>query len=230
MKKIVCLDLDDTLIQTQESYEKVNERLVYLLQSKASISKEKILEILYEIDIEQIKTKGLSKDRFPNSWVETFKYFLGNQIFSEEAIYKEAANIFIEKIDLHSDAKHFLEKISQINQFNVWIVTHGDYEVQTKRIHDINLQWVDDVVISEHKDLALYQHLKSKTQGEIIMIGNSIRHDILPAIEAGLTGIHIKREKEWKYDSIHSHYEFPSFETLDYVWSHLFKGEETCQL
>ena len=30
--------------------------------------------------------------------------------------------------------------------------------------------------------------------------------DILPAIEAGLTGIHIKREKEWKYDSIHSHY------------------------
>lgn len=225
MEKIICLDLDDTLIQTQENYEKVNNRLVTLLQKEVSRPSKEIIERQCNIDINLIKTKGFSVDRFPFSWVQTFKYFLGSKLFSEDIIYKEAQKVFSNKINLHNDAKRFLEKIRNENQ-EVWIVTHGDISVQNKRIKDIELQWVDRIFISKHKNLELYQSLRSQTSSELIMIGNSVRHDIIPAIEAGLTGIHIQRQNVWKYDVEHSRHNFPSYNKLDDIWSHLF-GEES---
>jgi putative hydrolase of the HAD superfamily len=225
MEKIICLDLDDTLIQTQENYEKINNRLVALLQNEVFIPSEEIIETHCKIDIDLIKTKGFSKDRFPTSWVQTFKYFLGSKVFSEDIVYQEAQKIFSNKINLHKDAKRFLKNIRSKNQ-EVWIVTHGDFSVQNKRIKDIDLQWVDRIVISEHKNLEFYQSLKSNTSSELIMIGNSVRHDIIPAIEAGFTGIHIQRQNVWKYDVDQSNHNFLSYNSLDYIWYQLF-GEES---
>jgi putative hydrolase of the HAD superfamily len=222
MKKVVCLDLDDTLIQTQENYEKINNRLISLLQKEVAISRDEIMKVLNDIDIKSIRTKRFSKDRFPTSWVETFRYFLGDKRFSEESIYREAENIFRTTFELHSDAKSFLNKLSNNKQMSVWIVTHGDFEVQMKRINDVALGWVDRIVISEHKNFELYQKLKSEISDTPIMIGNSIRHDIIPAIQAGFIAIHIQRERVWDYDVCNSIYDFPSFGNLEEVWSYMF--------
>lgn len=216
MGKIICLDLDDTLIQTQESYEKINRNLIDLLQKNVSISSKEILEVQCNIDMDLIKTDGFSKDRFPTSWVKTFGFFLNQSLFSENHVYKEAHKIFSDKISLHEDAKRFLMKARNENCV-VWIVTHGDVKVQNKRIEDAGLQWVDRIVISDHKNLELYQSLKGQTSQELIMIGNSVRHDILPAIEAGFKAIHIQREMVWKYDISNSKHRFPSFKSLDHL-------------
>lgn len=216
MEKIICLDLDDTLIQTQESYEAINNKLVELLQKSVSVARNEIIETQCKIDIDLIETEGFSTERFPTSWVETFKFFLSCNFFSEDVVYTEAKKIFSNEINLHEDAKRFLAKTRNKEQA-VWIVTHGDFEVQNKRIRDANLQWVDRIIISEHKNLELYRNLKTQTSSELVMIGNSVRHDIIPAIEAGLKGIHIQRRNVWKYDISDFACDFPSYKSLDYI-------------
>lgn len=220
MPKTICLDLDDTLIQTQENYEKVNNKLIVLLQQERFIPNKEIMNKQSEIDISLIKTQGFSTNRFPTSWVQTFAHFLGNDFNFQDIVYTEAGKIFSNKIDLHEDAKRFLKTVKEMDQ-EVWIVTHGDYDIQNKRIEDTELQWVDKIIISEHKNLALYQNLRAQSSSKLIMIGNSVRHDILPAIEAGLIGIHIQRQYVWKYDVVEPDNTFLSYKSLDNILNYI---------
>ncbi|MED4128861.1 HAD family hydrolase [Shouchella miscanthi] len=227
MDKIICLDLDDTLIQTQECYYNTNNNLVTLLQKKKNLHREEILEKQSEIDISLISKKGFSPVRFPTSWVKTFKHFLNESYFCQEEIFNEAYKVFTNKIRLHNDAERFLNRIKE-SEFSVWIVTHGDLEIQNKRIKDINLDWVDKVIISRHKNIEMYEELKTDSHKPLVMIGNSVRHDIIPALEAGLEGIHIKRERVWQYDISNPNHSYRSFNSLDEIWNYITEEESLC--
>ncbi|MFS0593985.1 HAD family hydrolase [Cytobacillus horneckiae] len=218
MKKIICLDLDDTLIQTQEAYFSINNNILKVITEETSFPVNDISNYQLNLDINMIETMGFSPERYPLSWVKTYHNFsLEKKSYVEKQIYSEAKQIFSKKIELHNDAHKFLNNLKE-NDVEVWIVTHGDYNVQNKRMDDIHLDWVTKKIISDHKNYELYKSIKKNYSAELYMIGNSIPHDIEPARQAGFKAIHINRNFSWKYDQYSKLSDFPSCKTLGDIW------------
>lgn len=75
------------------------------------------------------------------------------------------------------------------------LVTKGDEQIQLHKLASSGLEWAfDDVIVVKEKNVELYRHLFGPSQAaspHAAMIGNSLKSDVLPAIEAGLFGIFV---------------------------------------
>ncbi len=74
------------------------------------------------------------------------------------------------------------------------LVTKGDPAAQRRKLESSGLSWAfSDVVIVKHKSADLYRALfgTPKRRAHAAMIGNSLKSDVLPAIEAGAYGIFV---------------------------------------
>jgi putative hydrolase of the HAD superfamily len=75
------------------------------------------------------------------------------------------------------------------------LVTKGDEQTQLQKLESSGLDWAfHDVIIVKEKDAALYRRIFGPVRGSsphAAMIGNSLKSDVIPAIEAGLFGIFV---------------------------------------
>jgi len=207
-KKYLFFDLDDTLIKTQESYDLVIEKtgtLVKDILNTDAISLKDILEKMNEIDVAQSLKLGLGKERFPTSWVETLRYFsfeLAIPITSrdEENIYQSAESVFKMIFPTYEETHETLKIMKEMG-YEMNILTAGEDDVQRKRIIDAGIShYFDDVYIVIKKDEeAMKAVIAHRSCEDCIMIGNSLRSDIHPALSNGMVGVHIER-KTWSYD------------------------------
>ncbi|MDK7114703.1 HAD family hydrolase [Staphylococcus pettenkoferi] len=221
--KNIYFDLDDTLIQTQEAYMAINDKLSNLIEINTEYKKSDILKCMNKIDLSKIESMSFSPHRFSSSWVETFEKLMPINSFSETDVFDIANEVFHRKIPLHADAKCILEKMKSEKPKGAkfLIFTQGDKYIQTKRIEDLELgSLFDDIIIIDHKNEKAYRSLTSKN--EDIMIGNSINHDILPALNVGWKAFHVERPLSWEYDSHFTDRNFFSSKNLISIWDHIF--------
>lgn len=75
------------------------------------------------------------------------------------------------------------------------LVTKGEERTQLQKLASSGLEWAfHDVVVVKEKDAALYRRIFGSREGSsphAAMIGNSLKSDVIPAIEAGLFGIFV---------------------------------------
>ena len=89
----------------------------------------------------------------------------------------------------------------------LYLHTGGDEANQRRKITQLELTayFENRVFISQHKDtIALSDILKTiDADPEITwMVGNSLRTDIVPALQMDINAIYIPAESEWKYNDI----------------------------
>ncbi|MBF2232798.1 HAD family hydrolase [Staphylococcus epidermidis] len=224
--KNVYFDLDDTLIQTQEAYMDVNNKLSKLIEQNTNYKKSEILSYMNKIDISKIESMSFSPSRFCSSWVETFEKLMPKNSFSKTHVFDLANDVFQREIPLHADAKSILDiiKSEKPEKTKFVILTHGDKHIQTKRIEDLGLHTIfDDISIVDHKNEKVYRSMNSSN--EDIMIGNSLNHDILPALNASWQAFHIERPLSWEYDGQFTEKKFFSSKDLTIIWDYIFKGD-----
>ncbi|PEL09807.1 HAD family hydrolase [Bacillus sp. AFS017336] len=221
MKYDLIFDLDDTLIQTQAAFRQnidLCADLVYeVLGGKVIIND--IKEIFNTIDLELIKELGFSKKRYPFAWASTLEFFIEKhniEVSSTaiEQLQSLAKMIFQENVPLQSDTFIIEEFANHKDVASMTILTLGEKDVQTKRVMDTGLvQYFDEVIITQKKDINIYLELNKKLSNPV-MIGNSLRSDIVPAIDAGMKAIHIIRDS-WSYDEIEHNHRIDSIQSLD---------------
>ncbi|MFB7139951.1 HAD family hydrolase [Gottfriedia sp. NPDC056225] len=221
MKYDLIFDLDDTLIQTQAAFRQnidLCADLVYeVLGGKVIIND--IKEVFNKIDLELIKELGFSKKRYPFAWGSTLEFFIKKyniEISSTaiEQLQSLAKMIFQENVPLQSDTFIIEELAIHKDVASMTILTLGEKDVQTKRVMDTGLvQYFDEVIITQKKDINIYFELNKKLSNPV-MIGNSLRSDIVPAIDAGMKAIHIIRDS-WSYDEIEHNHRIDSIQSLD---------------
>lgn len=210
MSKKLCItfDLDDTLIPTQEElYDKSRKYMSGKIASLLNTTDEKVQSMFSLYDRANIPFYGFSKKRYPTSWVETFNHFAGDSYANLEeqksSIYSLANWIFETKIQPYPSVLSLLSELKKdCDMLN--ILTAGDPEIQEMRVDDANLRsYFDSVVVVPLKNPeTMKKYLSDKEGYQHVMIGNSLRSDIYPALECGMIAIHIE-SGGWFYD----HYE-----------------------
>lgn len=102
---------------------------------------------------------------------------------------------------------HVAQTIQSLQgHYRLLLITKGDLIAQEMKIHKSGLEPFFDVIeIISEKDNTTYQKILKRHQikpEEFIMIGNSLRSDIIPPVQLGAQAIHIPYETSWHFEKM----------------------------
>ncbi|HOK39950.1 MAG TPA: HAD family hydrolase [bacterium] len=207
MDKLIIFDLDDTLVKTGVLYNRqINEFIVSIINdlNTINLNYDEIKNLQEEIDIQQIEKYGFSRERFPTSFVETYKFLCNkynlpfNQDLSNK-YFKIGKNVFEQIPELFDDTKFVLEKL--YNNYDLVVYTLGEDEIQKNKIYKNNLDkyFKEIFVVGEKKSEHLKKICNNYDYTNCYIVGDSLKGEIEPAIKLGINAFYLKRPDSWKY-------------------------------
>jgi putative hydrolase of the HAD superfamily len=204
-------DGDDTLWFTEPLYDQARAAARVLVEG-ATLDGELWERLQRETDAANVATLGYSPRRFPTSCVQAYEELCrGLKVPQDDhlasAIWSAASQVFKMKPAIADGAAEVLRSLREAG-FRLALLTKGDPLIQRNRIETSGLEiYFDRIVIVQEKTpetlVALLRELDA-LPGCSWMIGNSVRSDILPAIEAGIRAIWIKAHV-WEHERTHDH-------------------------
>ncbi len=123
-----------------------------------------------------------------------------------QTILDYARTMLEHPVELIEGARDVLETL-RARDHELWLVTKGDLFDQESKIARSGLvPFFHTIEIVSEKDQVSYQRLLERygvTPDEFIMVGNSIRSDVLPVIEVGGSrAVHVPYEITWEHEHV----------------------------
>ena len=214
----IGFDADDTLWH--------NERLFSMTQEKfRGILKEHDPDLvdrqLLDTEKKNLQVFGYGIKGFVLSMIETSIQLTkgeisGNEIEQIMDFGREMLTAPIQLLEHVEDTLHYLQ-----NNYILLLITKGDLIDQETKIARSGLSdYFNSIEIISEKNVPAYQKILDKHQIQperFLMVGNSIRSDILPVLEMGGTAVYIQYEIDWA----HEHDSKPRSSTSFYEMKHL---------
>jgi len=215
MKKLnLIFDLDDTLVDCSKFYKQQQEAFAQYQHERTGLSVDLIKKVREDIDVNFMSTPdGFSRARFPRSFAATsmtIDMMLGN------SMDEEAARQSFELGDLVFDAEYPLcpgvdVMLSAYKDagHNLFLVTKGDFAVQTKKIEMNGLSnWfsTDKIYIvaqKSHVEYGRVLHDHHLDKSDTCIIGDSIRDDMISAehLAVSCVWVHGRHNTGWSYEN-----------------------------
>ena len=205
--KVIAFDADDTLWDCQSHFEEVENHLYSLIAPYCENPK---LE-LFETESGNMADLGYGAKAFTISIIETAMRVAGNDlsITSLSDLLKDCKRL------LHLPATPLPEVEETLRALRgkmddgrckMVVFTKGELQDQENKLKRSGLlKYFDDVEITSDKSqaefLALCEHQQIHPS-ELLMIGNSLKSDIAPALAIGASAIHIPFHVTWQLEHV----------------------------
>jgi len=122
-------------------------------------------------------------------------------------------------IHILAGVEEVLQKLQ--GQYKLILVTKGDLLDQERKLLKSGLiDYFHHIEIMSDKHENNYKKLLDRLgiePSEFLMVGNSIKSDILPVINIGAKAVHIPFEVTWKHESNHSTPDSETFITISEI-------------
>lgn len=211
---IITCDLDDTLMWTRCKYTEAKLKcaalIVRALGGRAPYDPEQLMTELFarnqRIDSALMKKLGLSPSRFPQSWVDTYR-----EICEEKGVkfdpdvakkVERAARTFRQgPFRATPEAVAALQNL-QAAGYELHLVTAGEKALQRRKIRESGLEpfFKDRIHIVDMDKGPVLKELADSGVKRVIMVGDSLRADVKPAVEAGVLAVWIPVHGHWHGD------------------------------
>lgn len=210
----LIFDLDDTLIHCNKFFDLILEQFAELLVdwfNDSPVTAAEIRDKQIEIDVAGVHQIGFASAHFPESLVETYRYF--SRIYDRKALPEEEQRLMKLGLSVYEyPVEPYPGMVETLNLLRsqgheLLLYTGGEAAIQQRKIDQMKLAefFADRIYIRQHKNAeALEEILRSRVfdRTGTWMIGNSLRTDIMPAIAAGIRSIYVKRPNEWSYNIV----------------------------
>ena len=202
--KVIAFDADDTL-WTNETYFREAEETFAVLLSKYE-TKTKIDQELFKTEIKNLAIYGYGIKGFVLSMIEC-ALVVSNYKLPQETIGKilDIGKDMLEKpIELLDGVEEVLQGLQ--GKYRLIVATKGDLLDQERKLEKSNLlQYFHHVeVMSDKKEkdyLKLVKHLNI-APSQLLMIGNSLKSDVLPLLNINASAIHVPFHTTWVHEEI----------------------------
>lgn len=202
--KLIAFDADDTLWVNEPNYVDVKQKLCELL---AHYIDQPTLETrFYDAQIRNLKHFGYGAKSFILSMIETAIELTEGAITSAEIqqIITVGRQLLDFPIELLDGVPEVLEILS--TRFDLMLLTKGDLFDQESKIARSGLvHYFKYVEILSEKNEQTYQRILQKygvEPADFLMIGNSLKSDVLPVIHIGGRAIHIPYAVTWAHERV----------------------------
>ncbi|GGO07154.1 HAD family hydrolase [Saccharibacillus kuerlensis] len=213
-KQHLIFDLDDTLVYCNKYFDRILDEFVGRMTdwfSNNGLHEEQIRAKQLEIDIAGVHVVGFASHHFPESLIATYRHFsaqyerIGSS--AEEAfLMKLGLSVYDHEVEPYPGMVDTLEQL-QSEGHALYLYTGGEDKIQQRKIDQMKLSsyFGSDIFIRQHKNVQALEGIlqaKSLPRESTWMIGNSLRTDIAPALNAGINAVYLRQEREWAYNMI----------------------------
>jgi len=214
--KVIAFDADDTL-WVNEPYFRHTEEQFYKLLGGFSSQHELERELL-KTEIDNLSFYGYGIKGFVLSMIETALTITNNTISADIVskiidLGKDMLNQPLELLDGVDDVLKALK-----GRYRLVVATKGDLLDQERKLRKSGLShYFHHIEIMSEKDdanyLKLIRHLDIKPE-ELMMVGNSLKSDIIPVLKMGGFATHVPYHITWAHEQIEHSIEDDKFKSV----------------
>jgi len=200
--KVIGFDADDTLWVNETYYRETEQHFVKLLQPFER--EEKVMRVLMDKELENLSLYGYGAKGFMLSMIETALQVSGNGVGAgviDEIIVlgKELLN---KPVVLLDGAREVLQQMKE--RYPMILATKGDLLDQERKLRKSGLDtcFHHIEIMSDKKEenyRKLLKRLDVKPE-EFMMVGNSLKSDVLPLLKLGAWGVHVPYHTTWIHE------------------------------
>ena len=205
--KVIAFDADDTLWVNEPYYRETEKAFTKLLASY--LSEEEVSKILLETETKNIKLYGYGVKGFMLSMIETaLKITKDNSKEIVDQILDLGKALIHPPMELLEGVKETLEELNKKGKKLV-LATKGDLLDQERKLERSGLtKCFHHIEIMSNKKEEDYRKFIKRLEvspDEFLMVGNSVKSDILPVLSIGAYAIHIPYHTTWEHEKVENH-------------------------
>lgn len=200
----VAFDADDTLWHNERIFLDAKDKYTRLL---ARYHDSKWIEDrLDATEATNIRHFGYGVKGFTLSMIETAVDLTEGRVKGHEI--KEIISIAREMLDAPIDILPGVSETveSLYGTFRLMVITKGDLFDQEAKVARSGLgPFFEEVEIVSRKTPEVYARIAERYEidlAEFVMVGNSLRSDIIPVLELGSKAVHVPYETEWFHEMV----------------------------
>jgi len=199
---VVGLDGDDTLWHNETLFRDTQDRFRDLLAH--STDPERIDGRLLEVERRNLALFGYGVKGFTLSLIETAIDLTGGKVAAAdiETILGWGRDMLAHPVELLPGVAEAVDELAE--RVRLIIVTKGDlWHQETKVARSGLTEVVDGVEIVSEKDELTYRSVLARhgiSPDRFLMVGNSLRSDVLPVLAAGGHAAHVPFEITWELE------------------------------
>jgi putative hydrolase of the HAD superfamily len=204
---LIAFDADDTLWHNERSYRDARDRFGRLLAAAGVRLDDAAIEArIHEIEIANLPYYGYGVSSFALSLIETAIELTDGTIpgASLREIIALAKDMLSENVELFPNVREVLTRLSETCP--LMLITKGDLMHQTSKVDRSGLRACFRFVeVVSDKTAAVYSAILARHGLEprrFLMVGNSLRSDILPIVEIGGWAVHVPAELSWSHEHV----------------------------
>ena len=215
----IGFDADDTLWHNENLFEEHHKRYCALLSEYHDA--DTVEEKLYETEMKNLELFGYGIKSFTLSCIETAINLTNGKIATEEIrrIIDHCRHMLSHPVELLPGVSEVVEELSK--QYRLLLITKGDLRDQERKIARSGLaHCFDHIEVLSDKNVEAYDRVLRRNQvppEQFIMIGNSLKSDVLPILDLGGHAVHIPYRLTWKHERVdtppHDHEYFYELQT-----------------
>ncbi|MBK8634189.1 MAG: HAD family hydrolase [Saprospiraceae bacterium] len=217
--KVIAFDADDTLWVNETFFREAETSFCNLLED--FMPHHSVNQELYRIEVGNIELYGYGIKAFMLSMIQTASVITENKVdFSiVDKIMEIGHDMMNKPVELLDGVQEVIEELH--GRYKLVVATKGDLVDQERKLAKSGLDhYFHHIEIMSEKRAGNYQKLIKHLDchpSEFLMIGNSIKSDVLPVIDLGGNAIHIPFHTTWEHEVVKHHIDEDSFISLQSV-------------
>ena len=201
---VIGFDADDTLWVNESYFRETTERFTELLEEYET--RNQVDQELFRLEMENLPLYGYGIKGFMLSMIES-ALDLSNRQVSQDAIaqiLEMGKSMIAHPVELLDGVEEVLAQLK--DRYRLIVLTKGDLLDQERKLERSGLsEYFHHVEVlsdkKEHNYQNLLDHLDIPVR-EFLMVGNSLKSDVLPILNIGARAVHVPFHTTWAHEEV----------------------------
>jgi len=202
---LIGFDGDDTLWHNEREYRMARDRFRDLLaRSGVQSTEEEIDERVNQTELRNLRYYGYGVSSFVLSLIESSIELTEGRIPAADILemLHLSKQMITSTVELFEGAEEVLARLGAT--YPLMLITKGDLLHQRSKVDQSGLgRYFRHIEVVSHKTEDTYTSILSRHAIEpsrFLMVGNSVRSDVAPVVQAGGWAVHIPAELGWSHE------------------------------
>ncbi|MCW5519553.1 HAD family hydrolase [Aureitalea sp. L0-47] len=215
--KAIAFDADDTLWVNEPFFRNAEKEFCELMVDY--LDEEQCNRLLFEVEMQNLPLYGYGIKPFTLSLIEAAIRFSDGKVPISviNTLIERGKKMLQEPVEVLDGIEDTLKRLN--GNYRLIMATKGDLLDQQRKLIKSGLEpYFHHIEIVSDKTEAQYSKLVKHldvTPEEFLMVGNSVKSDILPVLNIGAHAFHIPFHTTWEHEVVKEPVEHLNFRLLD---------------
>jgi len=221
MFDVIAFDADDTLWHNESLFQETETKFEVLVSKYSTDDVNNFRQRLFETEMRNIRYFGYGVKSFTLSMVETAIEITDGQIPAAEIgqLIALGKAMLDQPVQLLDQVEATVAELAA-DSYRLMVITKGDLLHQQNKVNQSGLtDYFSHIEVVSEKDEPTYQAILGKyniSPQQFLMIGNSVKSDVLPVVALGGRAIHIPYHTTWQHELTAEHHP-NGFDRLEHI-------------